>query len=343
MRSTQRLRSKTPTALALLLLAMPASAQITPPLAEVNGDSITAEDVEKPLAAQLSKLEEQIYNIKRQRVEALVRQKLLEQEARRRGLTVPKLLDAEVTSTVGIVTEEEVATFYQEHKDRFHGEEPEAREDARSVLQSWKVAAARDAFIHSLREKATVVIHLPARPVTRVEVSTDGAPAIGPASAPLTIVEFSDFHCPFCKRVLPTLKQIEARYGDRLRLVFRDFPIERLHPGVTRAHVAARCAHDQGKFWAFHDVLFATPPRSSPGDLTAHAKQVGLDVVTFDQCMASGKHEAAVRKDVEEGARLGVNGTPSFFINGRLVSGAQPLEAFVQIIEDELRREAKRE
>ncbi len=318
MRSTQRLRSKTPTALALLLLAMPASAQITPPLAEVNGDSITAEDVEKPLAAQLSKLEEQIYNIKRQRVEALVRQKLLEQEARRRGLTVPKLLDAEVTSTVGIVTEEEVATFYQEHKDRFHGEEPEAREDARSVLQSWKVAAARDAFIHSLREKATVVIHLPARPVTRVEVSTDGAPAIGPASAPLTIVEFSDFHCPFCK-------------------------IERLHPGVTRAHVAARCAHDQGKFWAFHDVLFATPPRSSPGDLTAHAKQVGLDVVTFDQCMASGKHEAAVRKDVEEGARLGVNGTPSFFINGRLVSGAQPLEAFVQIIEDELRREAKRE
>jgi protein-disulfide isomerase len=159
--------------------------------------------------------------------------------------------------------------------------------------------------------------------------------------APVTIVEFSDFHCPFCKRVLPTLDAITQRYGDRVRLVFRDYPLEQLHPGASKAHVAARCANDQGKFWAFHDLLFDKAPRSSDNDVKAYAQQLGMDVSAFERCLGSGKYEAAIQRDVQEGARLGVTGTPAFFINGRLLSGAQPLEAFTQVIDDELAR-AKR-
>jgi protein-disulfide isomerase len=169
-------------------------------------------------------------------------------------------------------------------------------------------------------------------------VSVDRAPFKGPATAPVTIVEFTDFHCPFCKQVLPTLTQIESQYGDKVRLVFRDYPIDNLHPAARRAHEAARCAHDQGKFWTYHDALFANAPKASPEQLQTYAQEVGLEVSAFEQCFNSGTYQAAVQRDMEEGTRVGVTGTPAFFINGRLVSGAQPLESFVRVTEEELAR-----
>jgi protein-disulfide isomerase len=174
--------------------------------------------------------------------------------------------------------------------------------------------------------------------VTRVAVSTDGAPARGGANAPVTIVEFSDFHCPFCKRVLPTLKEIETRYGDKVKLVFRDLPLDQLHPGARRAHEAARCAHEQGKFWAYHDVLFERAPRSSPEDLRQFAREVGLDLPRFESCTASARTKGLVQKDVDDATGLGINGTPAFVINGEVLSGAQPLENFVRVIDRELAR-----
>jgi protein-disulfide isomerase len=326
----------------VLAIAMSVWAQAPTPLAEINGEAISSDEVEKPLAGQLAKLQEQIYNLKRQRVESIVRQKLLDQEAARRGLTVPKLLDAEVNAKVGLVSEEEVEKFYQANKARLGADETAAREQARNQLQNSKLSTAREAFIRTLRDKAKVAIHLTPPPMTRVAVSTDGAPVKGPAAAPVTIVEFSDFHCPFCKRVNPTLEQVVAQYGDRVRIVFRDYPIDQLHPGARKAHEAARCAHEQGKFWAYHDLLFDKAPRATADDLKTYAKQVGLDLAAFDTCVGSGKHVAAVKKDGEEGAQLGVNGTPAFFINGRPLSGAQPLEAFAQVIDDELARVVKR-
>jgi protein-disulfide isomerase len=169
-------------------------------------------------------------------------------------------------------------------------------------------------------------------------VSVQGAPFKGGEKAAVTIVEFSDFHCPFCRQVISTLAQLEARYGDKIKLVFRDFPIESLHPGATKAHEAARCANEQGKFWLYHDKLFASSPSSSPEVFKGLAKEVGLDVTGFETCFDSGKYQAAVKKDIDDGNRLGVTGTPAFFINGRLVTGAQPLEAFARIIDDELTR-----
>ena len=323
--------------LLLIGLGLAANTQAaTEILAEVDGVAITSEEVEIPLAEQLSKLEEQIYNLKRQRLDALINDKLLEKEAAKRKLTIPALLDAEVTAKVGLVTEQEIEKFYQDNRAQIKVEQAEAQTKIRAFLQNQKLAAKREEFLTSLRAQAKLVVNLKAPPVQRVEVSIQGAPFKGGEKAAVTIVEFSDFHCPFCRRVVPTLAQIESKYGEKIKLVFRDFPIETLHPGASKAHEAARCANEQGKFWPYHDKLFAGPPNSSPELFNGIAKEVGLDTAAFETCLGSGKFDAAIKKDIEEGKRAGVTGTPAFFINGRLVGGAQPLEAFTRVIDDEL-------
>jgi protein-disulfide isomerase len=181
-----------------------------------------------------------------------------------------------------------------------------------------------------------VITNLPPPRVFRVAVKTDGAPVKGKVDAPVTIVEFTDFHCPFCKRVLPTLDELESRYGDKIRIVFRDFPIDSLHPEARKGHEAARCAGEQGKFWPFHDKIFANAPKVSADDLKAYAKQVNLDVEAFERCFTSGKYRTAVEKDIDEGKSIGVTGTPSFIINGRTITGARSLDFFKQVIDEEL-------
>ena len=306
------------------------------PLAEVDGMPVTAEEVDKAIGAPLVKLQEQIYNLKRQKLEELVTATLLTREARKRGLSVPALLDAEVTSKVALVTEQEVEAFYEKNKARVPGDPAEARQQIRIHLQNEKIAAKKQDYFQVLRSKAKVAVHLQPPPVHRVEVATNGAPFKGPTRAPVTMVKFEDFHCPFCKKVQPTVAQVLSKYGNKVRLVHRDFPIDSIHPVARKAHEAARCANEQGKFWQYHDVLYANAPKADAADLKSYAKEVGLDVQAFEKCLASGKFQDVVQKDVDEGARLGVTGTPSFFINGRLLSGAQPLEAFVGIIDAEI-------
>jgi protein-disulfide isomerase len=130
------------------------------------------------------------------------------------------------------------------------------------------------------------------------------------------------------------------QYPGKVKLVYRDFPIDGLHPQTRRAAEAARCARDQGRFWEYHDLLFAEAPKAAPEDLQRYAEQSGLDLAAFERCLSDNVHRAAVQRDLDEGTRLGVTGTPAFFINGRPLSGAQPLEAFVRVMEEELGRMA---
>lgn len=328
--------------LAVALGVPPARAE-TPaiePLAEVNGETITAEDLDRALGAKLAQLQEQLYTLKRQELEGLIAQRLLAQEAAKRGISVQALLEAEVTAKVELVTEKEIEAFYQENKARLRGDETDVRQRVRAYLQQQKLSARRAVFVDSLRSQAKVVVRLQPPPVVRVDVSIEGAPLRGVAEARVTIVEFSDFHCPFCKRVQATLMQLLVRYRGKVKLIYRDFPIDTLHPQARRAAEAARCAHDQGRFWDYHDLLYSEAPRASPEDLGRYAAQVGLDLATFERCLSGDVHRAAVQRDLDQGTRLGVTGTPAFFINGRSLSGAQPLEAFVRVIEEELARTA---
>ena len=162
-------------------------------------------------------------------------------------------------------------------------------------------------------------------------------PSRGPANAPITIIEFSEYQCPFCARVTPTLKAIEQKYAGKVRLVFKDFPLQN-HQQAPKAAEAAHCAGDQGKYWELHDRLFANQQLLQVPELKKHAAAVGLDQAAFDQCLDSGKHTENVQADIEQGSQMGVGSTPTLYINGRLVTGAQPLALFESIIDEELAR-----
>jgi len=308
------------------------------PLAEVNGEAVTAEDLVRRLRVEKKKLQERIYGIKREQLDALIARRLLIQEADRRGMSVASLLDAEVAAKVDLVTETEIESVYQTNTSNLQGSETELKEKIRASLQERKLAAKWEQFIKLLWTQGTVVDRLEPPPVVRVEVGTDGAPIRGEKDAAVTIVEFSDFHCPFCKRVQTTLTQLIDHYTGKIKLVYRDFPLGQLHPQASRAAEAARCAQDQGRFWEYHDALFQQAPKAGEEDLKHYANEVGLDAETFASCLFQSVHHEAVQRDLDEGTRLGVSGTPAFFINGRFLNGAQPLEKFVQIIEEELAR-----
>jgi len=169
-------------------------------------------------------------------------------------------------------------------------------------------------------------------------INTSGAQAKGSATAPVTIVEFSDFQCPFCARVAPTLKQIQEVYKDNVRVVWKHLPLD-FHKNAAGAALAAEVAGKQGKFWEFHDTLFADQSKLGPEDLKQHAKDLRLDMSRFETDLQNGgEYEKKIDKDVAEAQALGINGTPGIFVNGRFVKGAQPFEVFAKIIDEELIR-----
>lgn len=165
------------------------------------------------------------------------------------------------------------------------------------------------------------------------EVMTQDDPQIGPEDATITIIEFADFMCPYCAEVSLTVRSLVAKYPNDVRYIFRDFPIEELHPGATKIHVAGECAKEQGKFWAFHDKVFQSQSNVTPENVSAYAAQAGIDISEFDGCINSGKYNNEISVDISDGRRAGVVGTPTFFVNGIKIEGAlkgQDWESLVQ-------------
>ncbi len=304
-------------------------------VANVGGKEITVAELEANLGAQAAQLEEQIYQFKRHRLNEMVAERLIADEAARRKMPVEALLNAEVTAKVAPVTEGEIEAFFQGNAQLRNSDPAVVRPQIKNYLANQRTAAAREIFVQSLRAKASVVINLPP-PRLRIHASIADAPFKGGANAAVTIIEFSDFHCQFCIRVQPTLAQVVAKYGDQVKLVYRDLPLDQLHPQARRAAEAARCAMDQGKFWPFHDQLYQGGADASIERFKSIAQTVGLDADAFESCLSGGKHKAEVQQSIDEATKLGLSGTPAFLINGRFLSGAQPLEAFVALIEEEL-------
>ncbi len=200
-----------------------------------------------------------------------------------------------------------------------------------------KAAAAKKLSVEQLlQQEVDSVVEPP-----RVAVEPGNAPRRGPAQAPVTIVEFSDYQCPYCRRVAPTVREVLSRYGDRVSFVFKDLPLS-IHPQAAKAAEAARCAGEQGRYWDYHDALFAA---SALHDAIFEelARSIGLNVGRFQECLASRRQRAAVEADVRQAQALGISGTPAFLINGILLSGAQPLEAFTRIIDSELARAGRQD
>jgi protein-disulfide isomerase len=304
--------------------------------AEVNGHAILTADVDAKLEKELVKLQEQIFTLRKKQLDTMIDQTLLADEAAKRGISAAALVQAEVTSRVAPVTPEEITKFYDENKAKLKGELKALEEQIKTFLQTQRSQTRQQEFLQALRAAAKIEVLLTPPPILRFEVRTAGAPVRGSVNAPVTIVEFSDFHCPFCKKVQPVLEEVRAKYGDKIKIVYRDFPLDALHPQARAASEAAGCAHEQGKFWEFHDLIFKSGSDASPATLNRFADSIGMDLTAFEACRTSGKYKTPVQASTVEGAKLGITGTPTFFVNGRMLVGAQPLSAFTRVIEEEL-------
>ena len=307
-------------------------------IAEVDDRVILTSDLEKYAGREISLQRENLYKLEKQKLDEYISAFLLTQEATKRGVSVETILDQEVNSKILPVGDDEIEVFYKANKTRIAVDLDKGREQIRDYLRNQKIEAQKSLFLKSLHSKAKVISYLKPPPAFRAQVSVAGEPFKGSEKAPVTIVKFEDFLCPFCKQVQPTFNDLLSRYNGKVRLVHKDLPLESLHPQARQAAEAARCAYEQGKFWEYHDKLYANSPKASSDDLKSYAKDVGLNVDSFDRCFASGKYKAVVQRDLNEGAQLGLTGTPTFFINGRELSGNQPFEAFEAIIDEELAR-----
>lgn len=329
------------------LVVLPASAAdkakakaATPPptgaVATVDGDAVTDEDMAKAGGARYQTFKSQEYAAKREFMESAIGQKLLENEAKRRGLSVEELKKQEVESKVEPVSDVQAKEFYDMNKARFGQlSEPEALDQIHQGLGQQRLQRKLSEYVGALRAKANVKVLLDPY---RIDVAAGDDPAKGPATAPVTLVEFSDFQCPYCARVGPTLKRVEEVYGEKVRIVFKDFPLLQIHKDAAKAAEAGTCAAEQGKFWPLHDKMFENQAKLSVADLKQFAKDAGLDSNAFDQCLDSGKQSAEWNEDLKDGERYGVTGTPAFFVNGRLLGGAASFEKLAEVIDDELTR-----
>jgi protein-disulfide isomerase len=305
-------------------------------LADIDGAVINERQVEATLRRQLSQLHQQIYNLKWQKLNQLIDAQLVTEEAKRRGVSVATLLEQDVEGKVPLVSEEEIRAFYESNKNRLNVELDKVHDKIRDHLNQNHQETRKKEFFKTLRAKAKVTTYLKPPPPLRVDVPINGAPIRGAGKGRVTIVKFEDYQCPYCKTVQPTFLELLKRYDGKIKLVHKDLPLDEIHPQARPAAEAAGCAGDQGKFWDYHDKLYAQSPKFAVEDLKSAAKEVGLNLASFEQCFTSGKFKGAVQKDLNDGVNLGLTGTPAFFINGREISGAQPIDAFAAIIDEEL-------
>jgi protein-disulfide isomerase len=303
------------------------------PIATVAGQPIYEQDLAPELWPKLRELRRQEYQMKSQALDELIRKRLFDAEAQKRGISTDKLLEQEVDSRVADPSDEEIEGYYVAVKSHLNQSFQEIKPQIGKLLKLLKTQQARQDYGDALRAKAEVSVLL--RP-PKVEVGYDPARVRGEAKAPVTIVEFSDFQCPYCKKVQPILKDLLTKYDGRVKLAYRDFPLRTLHAQAQLAAEAARCAEDQGKFWQYHDALFADQSKLDETGLVKSAQMLGLNEKSFQTCLAAGSFKAQIEEDVQEGTKAGVTGTPGFFINGEFLNGAQTEVEFEKIIELEL-------
>jgi protein-disulfide isomerase len=234
-----------------------------------------------------------------------------------------------------------VLAFFQANQAQMQGRGMDVMSPLiREYLDEQGRVAAFEMLIAELRAEGPPYRLVLDTPRQQMNLSPDD-PTQGSADAPVTLVEYSDFQCPFCAQVVPTLKRVQQTYGDKVRIVWKNFPLTAIHPQAFGAAQAGRCAQEQGMFWELHDVLFANQQALQPESLKTHALAAGLDPAAFDACLDSGQHADAVQAQMDIAMALGVVSTPAVFVNGRLVSGAQPFDAFAKIIDEELERVAQ--
>jgi protein-disulfide isomerase len=303
--------------------------------ATIGDQKITFQEVDAKAASALVQVRQQEYEARRGALDTILSEAVLDREAKAQGVSREDLLKKEVTDKVTDPPPADIDAYYEKNKARYGAQTKEqAAPGIALMLRQQRIQEDQRAYIRGLRQKYGVKVLLDA---PRVQVAVDDDAAKGPATAPVTIVEFSDYQCPYCARAETVVEEVVKKYGDKVRLVYRDYPLQ-FHNNARTASMGAECAADQGKFWEMHKALFANQQKLAAADLIETAGSIGLDKDAFKTCLDSSKHQGEVQKDFEDGMKYGVTGTPTFFINGIPMVGARSVESFAEIIDSELER-----
>ena len=312
----------------------PGQAADDPVLAEVRGEAIRQSEIDERLSSELQSIEQQLYDLRRRALKEEIAKRLYDWEAERRGISVKALLEQEIDDKLQSASDAEIDRVYEANQSRLSDRtKKQVIPDIQIYLRRQQRAARVMEFRRELAEIAEVRVILDP-PRTIIDVP-DGTPSMGPDDAPITMVAFSDYQCPYCHRAQATVEELLEKYEGKIRFVHRDYPLD-FHKGALPAARAARCAGEQGRFWDFHRNLLARLTDFSAEDLTGRAGEMSLDMQEFEVCFNSDRYTEEIEASFAAGRKIGVTATPTFFINGRRLEGAKPLEEFQELIEEEL-------
>ncbi len=305
-------------------------------VATYNGGKITYGELEIEAKPKILEIQNQMYQARKEVLERMAVERIVKAEAAKKGQTEEQYIQTRVDALpVTPPSDAEVKDFFDRLKQA--GRIPpdtkleQIKDQLVQAMVNQQKRTSVQKVIDELRTQANLQIDLPA---PRVEVAASG-PARGPGDAKVTIVEFSDFQCPYCGQAFGTVEQLMQQYAGKVKLVFRQFPLP-IHQQAEKAAEASLCAADQGKFWELHDMMFKNQKKLDVSDIKTYAASAGLDGTKFSQCLDSGEKKKQVDSDIEAGQAAGVNGTPAFFINGVFLNGALPIEEFKKVIDPEL-------
>ncbi len=300
-------------------------------VAEVDGVKLTVGDFEKKNPSAFFHSRNVYYESQKKAVEQYIDEYLLERQARKEGVPVEKMLEKHLNAAIGPDPSEDAMRVYYEGVDTAEPFEAVRPQILASIKQR-RLTKARAAYIQNLHNEAKVAIKLsPPRAMVNLK---DTPLRGGSADAPIVLVEYADYECPYCQQIQPSIARLESEYKGKLTFGYKDVPLPN-HASAQKASEAAHCAGNQGKYWEFHDRLFATKQLGVP-QLKEHARALKLDTAAFDKCLDSGETAAAIRAQVTEASGFGMQGTPSFFINGRFFGNGSSYEELRKIIEEEL-------
>jgi protein-disulfide isomerase len=315
----------------VVLVAAPADTSLpSDVVVEVQGAKVTMGDLEQKSAAALFQARTTYYEAERKVIEDAVDQKLLEQQAAKEGLTIPQLLDKHVNSTIAADPSEEALRVYFEGVDTTQPYEA-VRGKILDALRQRRTAKAKAAYLESLRKQGPIVIRL-APP--RAPISMKDVPVRGDVASGVTVLEFADFECPYCQQLQPVLDKLETEFKGKIVFAFKDFPLP-MHPDAPKAAEAAHCAGAQGKYWEYHDMLFAKQ-RLDVASLKNYAGDLNLDTQAFATCLDKGQMAGVVAEQASEAHALALQGTPTMLVNGRMINGDLGYERIRALILEEL-------
>jgi protein-disulfide isomerase len=314
-------------------------------IAEVGGVKITEGEMRRDIGSDIYEAEVSLYQLKKKWIDQKARSLLFESAAKKAGLSVDDWEAREIDNKVTPPSDEDVKRLAQQIiRQQKAGSQPNealvtrAEKQARQYIMQQLRLRRADELYQELLKKHPLKLLLKKPEILKVNVTYSRQdPVSGPEKAPVTIIAFSDFQCSYCRRGHDTLKEIEKAYPGKIRFVQRQYPLD-FHKRARASAEAALCAGDQGQFWTYADKLFANQQKLEDADLQKYAEELKLNIGQFKQCLSGHKYAAQIDRDLEDGSSYGVHATPAYFINGRLLVGAQPFENFKELIDEELAR-----